>query len=342
MLDRAALKAVAKTNIQGNIGMYFLCSLLIGLISGAAASLIVGIILLPVLNFSYVLMTMKMVRNEKLEVGDAFSGFNFFGKALWLTILISFFTYLWSLLFVVPGIIKSYAYSMAPYILAENPNMTAREALNESKRITDGYKGDLFVLQLSFLGWDLLAGLTMGLLYIWLAPYKNATQGNYYLRLRDLHDTQLLQSNATSWDAENRMDNQTDADISQSGEQQEEPELPNDQQVTQPLTQSKKATMTCLTGEYTGAHFPVPAQEELLVGKDAQLCSIIVDKTHTAVSRRHMGVSYNPWKQNYVVTDYSENGTWANEQRLPKGMPVEIPSGTILTLADEQTRFLLD
>lgn len=339
MLDRAALKATAKSNIQGCIGTYFLCMLVIGLISGMASLVIAGVILIPVFNFSITLITMKLVKREKFEVGDAFSGFSYFGKALWLFILMNFFTYLWSLLFVVPGIVKAYAYSMAPYILADNPNMTAREALNESKRITYGYKGDLFVLDLSFIGWDLLAGLTFGLLNIWLAPYKRATQGNFYLKLKEFGAQTAAVNVAQSANAWNN--------AAQDGTQSANAWNNAAQTGTQPaattvLTQQKQATLTCLTGAYTGAHFPIPAQEELFIGKDAQLCSIVIEKERAAVSRKHMGISYNPWKNVYIVTDYSENGTWANDQQLPKGKPTEVAPGTILKLANDKTMFLTD
>lgn len=74
---------------------------------------------------------------------------------------------------------------MAPYILADNPGMTAREALNESKRITKGHKLELFILELSFIGWYLLIPLTLGLIVIWLAPYTNATLANYYIAMKE-------------------------------------------------------------------------------------------------------------------------------------------------------------
>lgn len=89
-----------------------------------------------------------------MEVSTLFSAFPSLGKALWLNILIGVFTFLWSLLFYIPGIIKALSYSMANYILADNPEMTAREALRESKIIMHGHKWELFVLNLSFILWN--------------------------------------------------------------------------------------------------------------------------------------------------------------------------------------------
>lgn len=183
--DRSDLKAAAKSQIKGNIGILLVCTLVISLITAVAAPFFgVGFLIAPSFSISLVMIYLAMTNNVRPQVGDVFQGFNLFGKALWLSVITGFFTFLWSLLFFIPGIVKAFAYSMAPYILAENPQMTAREALDESKRITKGYKGDLFVLQLSFIGWMLLVPLTLGLLGIWLNPYMSAATANAYLHIK--------------------------------------------------------------------------------------------------------------------------------------------------------------
>ena len=118
-------------------------------------------------------------------VGDVFNGFAIFGKAWWLSFITSLFTMLWTLLLFIPGIIKGISYSMAPYVLAENPEMTARQALNESKWITNGSKMDLFVLDLSFLGWILLGIASFGIAFIYIGPYISATRANAYLSIKE-------------------------------------------------------------------------------------------------------------------------------------------------------------
>jgi uncharacterized membrane protein len=183
--DRPALKATAKAQIKGKIGTLFLCGLVIALISGVTIPIVgAGLLIMPSFAISLVMIYLALTKGETPKVGDVFKGFSLFGKALWLSILTGFFTFLWSLLLFVPGLIKSISYSMASFILAENPNMTAREALSESKRITDSYKMKLFVLQLSFIGWALLMPLTLGLLGIWLVPYMSATMANAYLEIK--------------------------------------------------------------------------------------------------------------------------------------------------------------
>ena len=96
------------------------------------------------------------------------------------------FTLLWTLLFIIPGIIRSFGYFAVPYILAENPNLNYDRALQLSLQMTQGYKWDLFVLQLSFLGWFLLSGITFNLVGIfYVNPYYQATLAEAYRFLRE-------------------------------------------------------------------------------------------------------------------------------------------------------------
>ena len=90
------------------------------------------------------------------------------------------FTLLWSLLFIIPGIIKAYSYYMSMYILAENKGMSAREAISKSKQMMHGHKMELFVLELSFIGWGIVTAVTFGIAGIYVHPYMQATMVNFY------------------------------------------------------------------------------------------------------------------------------------------------------------------
>ena len=95
------------------------------------------------------------------------------------------FIWLWSLLFIIPGIIKAYEYRLVPYIVSENPSMNFKDALAESKKLMMGNKWKTFVLDLSFIGWDLLSGLTLGILEIFfVGPYKASTDAALYETLK--------------------------------------------------------------------------------------------------------------------------------------------------------------
>ena len=170
-MTRIELKSAAKEQIKGKIGVLFVITLIIGAIGAACAFIpVIGpigaLIITPAFEISMCMIYLKLTKDEEISVGDAFNGFNITGKAIWLAIITQFFTFLWSLLFIIPGIVKIFAYSMAPYILADDPELTANQALSKSKEIMNGHKFDLFVLQLSFLWWYMLSAITFGIAYI--------------------------------------------------------------------------------------------------------------------------------------------------------------------------------
>ena len=91
---------------------------------------------------------------------------------------------LWSLLFIVPGVIKGYSYSQVKYIIHDNPNLNSRDARKMSEIMTKGYKSDLFVLDLSFIAWYLLVACTAGIAIIYVTPYVETTKAMYYENLK--------------------------------------------------------------------------------------------------------------------------------------------------------------
>lgn len=92
--------------------------------------------------------------------------------------------FLWYLLLIIPGIVKSYAYRMVPYILADNPNIGSKEAIKLSNEMTNGHKFNMFVLDISFIGWYLLGILALIVGVLFVLPYVNATEAELYLALR--------------------------------------------------------------------------------------------------------------------------------------------------------------
>ena len=222
-MNRALLKEQAKMDIDGNIGILLLITLIISVLSALAdfilsyipfGGIVSGIIITPAFTLSITRIYLNLTVSVAPETKDAFSGFDDFWSAFKVSFFTRLFTSLWSLLFIVPGIIKSYSYSMATYVLAENPGMPALECIEESKNITDGYKADLFLLGLSFFGWifipfvvcliplafDLFFTTTILIIAaiifecVWVYPYVQATYANAY---RELAGYSLPTSNVT-------------------------------------------------------------------------------------------------------------------------------------------------
>lgn len=118
--------------------------------------LIVTIVIGGAGKLGYATFNLKLVDNKDVALADLFSQFHRLGDGFCMNFLMGLYTLLWTLLFIIPGLIKTYSYAMTPYILAENPGMTATDAITESRRIMDGNKWRLFCLGFSFIGWGLL------------------------------------------------------------------------------------------------------------------------------------------------------------------------------------------
>lgn len=126
-------------------------------------------------------------REEDVSIGSLFYSFSSgnYLNIVKVMFLKQLYIFLWSLLFIIPGIIKSYEYYMVSYILTENPNIDYKRAFEISKAMTEGEKLNIFILELSFIGWYILAGITFGLGYYFINPYINATFAELYTYMRE-------------------------------------------------------------------------------------------------------------------------------------------------------------
>jgi len=124
--------------------------------------------------------------NDKADLNELGFGFTHkYMNGVKTMFLTDLYLFLWSLLFILPGIVKSYSYRMVPYLISENPEMTAKEAIDKSREIMNGQKWNAFVLDLSFLGWIILSVLTLGILAIfYVSPYIDQTNAELYHALK--------------------------------------------------------------------------------------------------------------------------------------------------------------
>lgn len=135
-----------------------------------------------IVSAGFTIFILNTVRGTGACFGNLLDGFGIFGRVLWLEILKWIFTTLWSLLFVIPGIIAAYRYRMALYILIDHPEMSAMDCIRESKRMMKGHKAELFWLDLSFIGWSILSSLAAigWCVSIFTTPYFALTYAQYY------------------------------------------------------------------------------------------------------------------------------------------------------------------
>lgn len=183
-MRNSMIKQSAKVNLQGKYGIAILALLIVFALSYAASTLSVGlaaIFVLPV-YVGYAKFHTILADNDDPDVDVMFDGFRdkYFEHVLVL-FLQKLFLVLWTLLLIVPGIVKMFSYALVPYILQdEDYNVYGTDAITLSRDMMQGYKAKLFLLHLSFIGWYILTALTLGLLSLYVQPYVKQSEAIFY------------------------------------------------------------------------------------------------------------------------------------------------------------------
>ncbi len=179
----------ARQQLTGNWGKFALLYLIVGVATWCVGLIpifgsIIDIVVSGPIALGIAICMVHLMQSEPVALEDVLEGFKNFMPAFVVYLLVMIFTVLWTLLFIIPGIVAGYSYSMCFYILRENPTMPAREVIRSSKALMKGHRMDLFLLHLSFIGWALLAILTVGIGTLWLTPYVTASTTAFYLDLK--------------------------------------------------------------------------------------------------------------------------------------------------------------
>lgn len=207
MIQNSEIRAIAREKLEGNWGdaalvtvVLVVCAMVLSSafqyggvfmfkplghdmsgIAGQGASLLGTLIYLPI-AYAYAVMLLSLVRGGKMSVSGLFQHYN--GR-VFLTMLLKYiYTILWTLLLIVPGIIKGYSYAMTEFIMNDNPELEGNKAIEASMAMMQGNKMRLFLLDLSFIGWIILCFLTMGLGFILLEPYMYTARAAFYEELK--------------------------------------------------------------------------------------------------------------------------------------------------------------
>lgn len=141
---------------------------------------VVYFVLGSIISVGYARFNLDLVDRGEPGFETLFGYFSYWKTTAIARLLQSVYILLWSLLFIIPGIIATYSYAMTEFILAENPDLTASEAIARSKEMMSGNRWRLFCLHFSFIGWDILSSLTLGIGNLWLRPYKQAANAAFY------------------------------------------------------------------------------------------------------------------------------------------------------------------
>lgn len=142
-------------------------------------SSLLSLLILP-LSWGFIVLFLDKLRGGAVDAGNLFDGYKDFWRVFGTLLLRGVYTFLWTLLLIVPGIVKSLSYAMTPFILKDNPKASYDTAIIYSMRLMQGHKMDLFVLYLSFIGWFILSCLTLGIGFVFLVPYCQMSLARFY------------------------------------------------------------------------------------------------------------------------------------------------------------------
>lgn len=205
MVENELLRANSRKQLGGKIFaeawlFCMLAAIIVGAISSALSFTVVGVIIVSgPLAYGLSRLHIDVVKGKRADFSRLFCGFTeAFGTSCILWLLETVFCGLWSMLFVIPGIVKTYSYALSTYILQDDPSKDWQTCHNESIELMRGYKMKLFLLDLSFIGWYLLGALCFGIGVIFVVPYHNQARANFYMAR-----IALTAQNAPAADAEN-------------------------------------------------------------------------------------------------------------------------------------------
>ena len=165
--------------VDSEVGAFILASLPIIIIASLFAA-VIYFVLGSFIGVGYAKFNLNLVDKKNAAFETLFEYFSHWKTTTITRLLRALYVFLWSLLFIIPGIVAGFSYAMTDYILAEDPELTADEAISQSKSIMTGNKWRFFCLQFSFIGWDILATLAFGIGHLWLTPYKQAAYAAFY------------------------------------------------------------------------------------------------------------------------------------------------------------------
>lgn len=197
MRQNSEFRRAAREKLEGNWGTAVLVTLVYFVIFGAIGGgsqtprtsfINIASLLLTPLAYGFYILFLDLVRGTKLDINRLFDGFKDYWRILGTMLLETLYILLWTLLLIIPGIIKVYSYSMTCYILKDEPELKLNGAIEKSMAMMEGHKLDLFLLHLSFIGWFILSCITLGIGFLFLEPYVLTAQSEFYEDLKSEYE----------------------------------------------------------------------------------------------------------------------------------------------------------
>ncbi len=198
MSKNHVFREAARKSLSGRWGEAVVVTLVLALIVAAfefipmdsylAFLALLSLLISVPLQYGYYCFFLKLVREEEVGMSTLFDGFKDYIRVFGTLLLMSVYVLLWTLCLIIPGIIKGFSYALTPLILADYPEKSFNEVIELSMEMMDGKKMQLFLLYLSFIGWVLLSILTLGIGFLWLAPYMETAFVHFYLEAKQEYE----------------------------------------------------------------------------------------------------------------------------------------------------------
>ena len=198
MKNNSELRDAAKESLKGKWGIAIGGCLIYNLIIIAVNNIpligsLASLVITGPLALGLVWFSIDLAKNNETKIEVIFDGFKEFTKATGAYLLMILYIIGWTLLFIIPGIIKAISYSQTFYILSDDTSIGSEEAIQKSMQMMDGHKLQYFLLGLSFIGWMLLCLLTLGIGFLWLIPYIQVTYAKFYLNLKEQSNLEITE-----------------------------------------------------------------------------------------------------------------------------------------------------
>lgn len=233
------------------------------------------------------------------------------------------------------SIYRSYQLWPMYWIMADHPQMSASQVINRCIQMTRGHIWDLFVLNLSFIGWEILSSFTLELLRIlYLVPYANTTYALVYEELKGRPIVLDGIQGATRGSGLNAGVAVKDLIALKEVHPMPKPIIDPEDPGPGPVPPYAAPALLGISGMYAGSNFPLTPDQPVILGRDSAAAQIVFSQGAQKISRRHCEVMFNSQTQQYRVTDFSSNGTYVNGSRLPANAPVKLARGTEIALGD--------
>lgn len=319
--------------LAGIIIAYVLITPIATLVGAIAGGAVAGPF--EVARYRYYLSLRKNgIRPKVTCIFDAFDFFMQFALVtgvrmltiMWIPVLIQFATLL---LAAVVAAYRSYQFWPMALVQADHPQLNAEQVMERCKVMTEGHKFDLFVFDLSYLGWNILSLLTGGILSVlYVAPYKMMATAFVYEEMKGR--PVMVDDIKPSTDGNGMtiaVDPKKLMGIGSTGGKKPTSHIPA-------ASRAAGAALEGVAGMYAGSSYPLEPNQPVILGRDPAYAKIVFSQGAQKISRRHCEVMFNSQVQKYRVTDFSSNGTYVNGSRLPANSPVLLARGTELALGD--------